>query len=572
MPESSADSPPFDTDVLIVGAGPVGLTLAMDLAGRGVRVTVAELRAWLEPPSVKCNHVSARTMERFRQLGVADKLRRGGLPDTHPNDVVFRTAMTGHELTRIPIPNRLERFVDNGGPDTWWPTPEPPHRINQIYLEPILLEHAAALPNVTLHNRTRVTAFEQDAEGVRATLQSLDDGSERTVRARYLVGCDGGSSSVRKAIGAQFEGTAVIQQVQSTFIRARDLLSRLPGKPAWCYYAVNPRRCGTVFAIDGHETWLVHNHLHPHETDFDAVDRDQSIRHILGVGADFEYEVISKEDWVGRRLVANRFRDRRVFIAGDAAHLWVPYAGYGMNAGIADALNLSWLLAAQVQGWADPAMLDAYEAERQPITEQVSRFAMDHAQKMIRARSAVPPNIEADDDAGRAERARIGEEAYRLNVQQFCCAGLNFGYYYQGSPIIAADPDDAPPPYAMGDFTPSTAPGCRAPHFWLADGRSLYDALGPGYTLLCTRPGVDARALLAAADAAGIPMQGLDIADEAARPPEYRHALLLVRPDQHVVWRGEKLPGDVQVLLAQLRGATPRTTANTGQHSGLATA
>src|SRR5690606_34976219 len=218
-------------------------------------------------------------------------------------------------------------------------------------------------------------------------------------------------------------------------------------------------------------------HLNPHETEFDSVDRDQSIRHILGVGDDFAYEVISKEDWVGRRLVAQRFRDRRVFIAGDAAHLWVPYAGYGMNAGIADALNLSWLLAAQVQGWAHPAMLDAYEAERQPITEQVSRFAMDHAQKMIKARSAVPANIEDGDAAGAAARALIGEEAYQLNVQQFCCAGLNYGYYYEGSPIIESD-GEAPPAYTMGGFTPSTVPGCRAPHFWLADGRSLYDALG----------------------------------------------------------------------------------------------
>lgn len=561
----------FDTDVLVVGAGPVGLTLAMDLAGRGVHVTVAELRAYGEPPNVKCNHVAARTMERFRQLGVADKLRRAGLPDEHPNDVVFRTTLTGVELTRIPIPNRLERFVDNGGPDTWWPTPEPPHRINQLFLEPILLEHAAALPNVTLHNRTRVAAFEQDADGVTATLEPLDGGTARQLRARFLVGCDGGSSTVRKAMGAQFEGTPVIQRVQSTYIRARDLLGRLPGKPAWCYYAVNPRRCGTVFAIDGRETWLVHNHLHPHETEFDSVDRDWSIRQILGVGDDFRYEVISKEDWVGRRLVANRFRDRRAFIAGDAAHLWVPYAGYGMNAGIADALNLSWLLAAQVQGWADAAMLDAYEAERQPITQQVSHFAMDHAQQMIKARSAVPPNIEADDDAGAAERRRIGDEAYRLNVQQFCCAGLNFGYYYRGSPIIAPD-DEPPPPYTMGSFTPSTVPGCRAPHFPLADGRSLYDAFGPGYTLLVTRRGVPAGALVDAAARAGVPLQVLDIVGEPLRPATYAHALLLCRPDQHVVWRGQALPADADALVDLLRGVRVQDSQAAGMSAVTQTA
>ncbi|MEL0488907.1 FAD-dependent monooxygenase, partial [Neisseria gonorrhoeae] len=126
-------------------------------------------------------------------------------------------------------------------------------------------------------------------------------------------------------------------------------------------------------------------------------------------------------------------RDRHVFIAGDAAHLWVPYAGYGMNAGIADAINLSWLLAARLQGWGEEAMLDAYEAERQPITAQVSQFAMDHAQKMIKARRAVPANIEQAGAEGDALRAEIGQEAYELNVQQFCCAGLNFGYFYSGS-------------------------------------------------------------------------------------------------------------------------------------------
>jgi 2-polyprenyl-6-methoxyphenol hydroxylase-like FAD-dependent oxidoreductase len=168
------------------------------------------------------------------------------------------------------------------------------------------------------------------------------------VRARFLIGCDGGRSTVRKAIGATFVGTPVIQKVQSTYLRAPDLLARIPGERAWCCYAFNPRRSGVCFAIDGRETFLVHNHFQPSETDFDAVDRDASIRHILGVGADFRYDVISKEDWIGRRLVADRFRDRRVFICGDAAHLWVPYAGYGMNAGIADAMNLSWHLASHL--------------------------------------------------------------------------------------------------------------------------------------------------------------------------------------------------------------------------------
>lgn len=542
-----------DANVLIVGAGPVGLTMAIDLAWRGIPVTVIEQRRYGEPPPVKCNHVSSRTMEQFRRLGVASKLRNAGLPEDYPNDVVFRTRMTGLELTRIPIPCRRDRYSATGGPDTWWPTAEPPHRINQIYLEPILLEHAASLAGVTILNRTELLDFQQDGDTVTVRTRQLDTGAEDTLRTRYLVGCDGGSSTVRKQMGARLEGTAVIQRVQSTHIRAPGLKALLPGQPAWCYYSVNPDRCGTVFAIDGQETWLVHNHLHPDEPEFDSVDRDASIRHILGVDQHFEYTVISKEDWVGRRLVADRFRHGNVFIAGDAAHLWVPYAGYGMNAGIADALNLSWLLAARLQGWAEESILDAYEIERQPITEQVSHFVMNHAAKMIKARRAVPPNIEDLDAEGEAARKLIGQEAYELNVQQFCCAGLNFGYFYQGSPIIDYD-DEAAPGYTMGGFTPSTVPGCRAPHFVLADGRSLYDAFGPGYTLLRQDPQLDVTALLTAARSLKMPIELIDLHDEPALPDAYRHALVMCRSDQHIVWRGQQLPADLPAMLAKLRG------------------
>jgi 2-polyprenyl-6-methoxyphenol hydroxylase-like FAD-dependent oxidoreductase len=548
----------FEADVLVVGAGPVGLSAAMDLSARGAKVIVAETRAYKEPPNVKCNHVAARTMERFRRLGVGRKLRDAGLPADFPNDVAFRTSATGIELTRIPIPSRSERYTSREGPDTWWPTPEPPHRINQLFLEPILLEHTAQLPGVRLLNRTQVTGFAQDASGVQARALDLPSGDETQIRARFLIGCDGGSSTIRKAMGAKLEGTPVIQRVQSTYIRAPQLRSMIPGKVAWCTYAVNPRRCGTVFAIDGHETWLVHNHLNPNEPEFDSIDRDGSIRNILGAGEDFEYEVISKEDWVGRRLVAGRFRGGNVFVAGDAAHLWVPYAGYGMNAGIADALNLTWLIGAVLQGWGGEAMLDAYEAERQPITQQVSQFAMEHAAKMIRARSAVPANIEAQDEDGQRERERIGREAYELNVQQFCCAGLNFGYFYEGSPIIVSD-GEAPPPYTMGDFTASTVPGCRAPHFWLADGTSLYDAFGPGYTLLRFDDRVEVGELMNVAARRGMPVTVVDVQGGDV-PAAYRHKLVIVRDDEHVAWRGNSIP-DAAALVAILCGASSSTTS-----------
>ncbi|RIK41097.1 MAG: monooxygenase [Chloroflexi bacterium] len=547
-------TPPTTTDVLIVGAGPVGLTLALDLAARGVRCIVLELRERGEPPSVKCNHVAARSMEIFRRLGVVQVVRNAGLPEDFPHDIVFRTTMTGRELARIPIPCRRDRYTTTEGPDAWWPTPEGPHRINQIYLEPILFEHAWARDGITIHNRVAYERFQQDDNGVSVTARRLDDGATLRFEAQYLVGCDGGRSTVRHQIGAQFVGDAVVQRVQSSYIRAPQLLALVEG-PSWGSISLNPRRSGTVYAIDGRETWLLHNYLRDDETDFESVDRDWAIRAILGVGPDFHYDVISNEDWFGRRLVANRFRDRRVFICGDAAHIWVPYAGYGMNAGIADADNLAWLLAARINGWGAEGILDAHERERLPITEQVSYFAMDHAHAMAKQRRAVPPEIEADGPAGEAARAAVGQAAYNLNVQQYAAAGLNFGYYYADSPLIAYD-GAVHPPYTMGTFTPSTVPGCRTPHFWLSDGRSLYDVLGPEYTLLRFDPSADIAPLLAAAAARSVPLDVLDV-DAADAGDAYETALVLSRPDQHVAWRGNALPADPAQLVERIRGALP---------------
>lgn len=539
--------------VFIIGAGPVGLTLAMDLAQRGIQVLVAEMRHRGEPPAVKCNHVSARSMEVFRRLGVAQALRNTGLPADYPNDVAYRTTFTGQEMSRIPIPARQDRYTATGGPDTWWPTPEPPHRINQLFLEPVLFAHAAATPGVTILNRVRVDGFEQTDQGVTATGVDLDTGAAFQVNASYLIGCDGGRSMVRKALGVKLSGTDVVGRVQSTYFRAPDLIQRQRGERAWATFSLNPRRSGNVYAIDGRETWLLHNYLRDDEPDFDSVDRDWAIREILGVGPDFQYEVLSKEDWVGRRLVADRFRDGRVFLCGDAAHLWFPMAGYGMNAGIADAMNLSWTLAAHLQGWGGAAMLDVYQAERQPITEQVSVFAMNHAYALADKRKGVPEGIEAEGPEGQHLRTTMGQALYDLNVKQYCCGGLNFGYFYDQSPIVAYGGETAPT-YTMDQFTPSTVPGCRAPHLWLAPGRSLYDALGMGYTLLRTDAGVNVQPLLDAAAQRGVPLQVLDLAADVTEDL-YPQKLVLVRPDQHVAWRGDVLPADPLALVDRVRGA-----------------
>jgi 2-polyprenyl-6-methoxyphenol hydroxylase-like FAD-dependent oxidoreductase len=546
-------APRIDTDVLIVGAGPVGLTLGMDLARRGVDVTLVEMRAAGEPPSVRANVVSARTMEAFRRLGIVRAVREAGLPADYPNDVAIRTTAIGFELARVPIPCRAERYTDKSGPDGWWPTPEPPHRINQMFLEPALFAAAAAMPRLHLLNRMRVIGFEQRDEGVLAIAKNLDTASERRICARYLVGCDGAHSEIRRGIGATLMGDAALMQAQSTYIRAPDLLGLMPGA-VWAIDCINPRNRGLVFAIDGRERWLVHKFV-PIGTPV-PTDREQSVRDILGLPSSSRCETLGKEDWTARRMIAGRFRDRRVFLCGDAAHIWVPFAAYGMNAGIADAMNLSWMLAAVIKGWADSQLLDAYEIERQPITEQVSRHAMNLALAWSDRYGPIPDVIEQPGSEGDAVRSRIGQQASKIIVAGMCCGGLNFGYYYEDSPIIAYD-GEAAPAYTLYDFRQSTVPGCRTPHLWLRDGRSLYDALGPDYTLLRFDPDIDIEDLVIAAAHRNVPMEVLDVdADEAIGL--YPCKLLLSRPDQHVAWRGNSLPSDSMALIERARGASAR--------------
>ena len=396
------------------------------------------------------------------------------------------------------------------------------------------------------------------------TLRDLETGAVRRLSCRYLIGCDGARSVVRKAIGAELAGDAVVQRVQSTFIRAPDLIDRQRHERAWGTGVINPRRSGMVYAIDGRERWLVHNYLKPGEGDFDSVDRDACIRTILGVDADFSYDIISREDWYGRRLIADRFRDRCAFIAGDAAHIWVPYAGYGMNAGIADAMNLSWLLAAHLNGWAPASILDAYEAERWPITSQVSRFAMSHAEAEIRRRGAVPDEIEDAGPRAKLARREVGRLTYEINVQQYACAGLNFGTYYDRSPIIAYDGSEHPA-YTMNSYTPSTVPGCRTPHLWCEDGRSLYDAMGPEFTLLRFDPAVDVAPLERAARDRGVPLKILDIRTASGRHFRWRRAGVVAAGPACGLARRLRCRRIRSALIDRVRGAATSARPRIGQ-------
>ncbi len=547
----------MEAHVTIVGAGPVGLTMAMDLARRGVSVIVVESRAEDEPADAKCNTVAARTMEIFRRLGVADQVRAAGLADDFPTDVRFCTSVAGHEITRIPLPSRNERFgagarSAEGYIDSHWATPEPMVRVSQLYLNPILYAHAKTFERVALLPETTFLRYEDHGGSVAATCQTAS-GKELEIRSRYFVGCDGATSPVRKQMGVRLLGDAEISRQRSSLVRCPAIKDLFPGKPAWMSWVINPRQAGVVVAIDGGELWLIHRSMSL-ERDFESVDRDQSIRDVLGVGDDFTWEVEGHQDWTGRRMVASRFRDGNVFLCGDAAHIWIPFAGYGMNAGIADCTNLSWMMAAVLQGQADEALLEAHERERHPITEQVSRLAMGKALEYMQKsqRRRIPKVLESDGFVGRMVRKRLGRQLYEINWPQFAPEGLNFGYYYDDSPVIHYDGESAPT-YEMGSATPSTVPGCRLPHFWLDDEVSVYDRLGLGYTLLDFGGNGVGKSLAHAFESRRIP---LDVLDLSERPAPYTHDLILARTDQHIAWRGDQLPDDLDGFVTQLAGST----------------
>ncbi len=533
--------------VLIIGGGPVGLSLGMDLASRGIDTLILEQRAAMEAPEPRCNHVSARTMEVFRRLGVADQVRASGLPANYPHDVAYVTSMSGYELGRVRIPSRANRFNDAGYADGGWPTPEPPHRINQVYLEPVLFRHATTFEKLTIVSNFRAQTITQLESSVRVEGTDLSTGETRQFEAQFVAGCDGASSMVRKLLGVELRGDDGLMYSMMATITAPTLLHKVGCNPAWMYWILNPRQLGAIIALDGADKWVV-NAFYSSPQDAATFDWHAAIRRCIG--SDVDFTIHTRKPWVGRRLLADKFSVGNVFLLGDAAHNWIPMAGYGMNAGIADAANLAWKLAAVINGWADPDLLPTFETERRPILDQVSSIAA-----LVRRKNnlEISPEVEAPGTAGDAYRAQLGQYMVANDGPQFACIGLNFGYYYEDSPAIVYD-GAQPPAYTIGSYTPSTCPGCRLPHIWLHDKSSLYDHLGPGYTLLRCNPGVDVSALQDAARAAGVPLHLIDLHGQSGASI-YDRPLLLVRPDQHIAWRGTTIPTNVEELIAQIRGS-----------------
>lgn len=510
------------SEILIVGAGPAGLTLAIDLAQRGVACHVVEVTEERDV-NPRCNTTSARSMEIFRRLGLADEIRRAGLPEDYPTSIHYRTTLTGEDIYRIALPSSGDVLA--GVAKDSWPTPEPQHRISQLYLEPILERHARKLPGLTLERGTGLVELRQHDDHVEAVVET--GGNRRTLHCAYVVGCDGAHSTVRRLLGIRYEGVDEIQRFVSTFVRSPELGWLAAGDRAWTYWTYG-RRPASLIAIDGKSLWLNHVAFPPgHDTE--AEDPGQLLRE--AVGGPVEHDVLGVVRWTGRRLVAQRYRAGRVFLAGDAAHIWIPVGGFGMNAGIQDAATLGWMLAAVHHGWAPPKLLDAYEPERKPVGEQFATAVGAQARTSF---ADVSPDIHLPGPEGERARAEFAERLAGTEPRRYSPDGFSFGYHYAGSPLVVGGADQAE--ITMEDYQDRARPGYRLPHSWLDDGRSVFDVLGPGFTLLRTDPRIGTAAWTLAARELGVPLVVVDLPGQW--PGRYPAGLLLVRPDQHVAWMG----------------------------------
>jgi 2-polyprenyl-6-methoxyphenol hydroxylase-like FAD-dependent oxidoreductase len=570
----------LNTDVLIAGGGPCGLMLANELGRRGIATLLVDAKQ-STAFNPQANATQARTMEHFRRLGFADEVRAQGLPPDHPTDIAYFTRYTGHELARLSLPTAAEavRNVKNMGGS--WSAAELPHRVSQKFVEAILRRHAEAHAGNEIRYGWRLTGFEDARSHVDAVVQPVEgerphpsplpggEGATREqasshgkaatpgpgavrVRAKFLVGADGPRSLVRNALRIAWGGGTGVRrdfmggQMFAVYLRAPDFYRVFPHARAWMYVSVNAQRRAFMASVDGRAEFAFHAAVHEGE-DADRWNADDARRVFAqALGCEIPIEVLSFGTWTaGHSLVAQSFQHGRVFLAGDAAHLFTPTGGLGYNTAVEDAVNLGWKLAQVLRGSSPPALLDSHEVERRPLALRNTGYARRFADSV----GLFPARPVLEEDGAQGEAARREASAH-LNAHvrlEFNIPGVTFGGRYDGSPLIVPD-GSTPPPDAANSYTPTAAPGGRPPHAWLDDGRSLYDSFGPEWTLLVlgneartTRPFEEAAQSLA------LELKVVHHAQPALRAL-YEAPLVLIRPDQIVAWRGHQAGDAARVL------------------------
>jgi 2-polyprenyl-6-methoxyphenol hydroxylase-like FAD-dependent oxidoreductase len=536
--------PAMDTQVIIVGAGPVGLTLAFDLGRRGIRCVLVEQKQEPQflPKMERCN---ARTMEMYRRVGLADAIRAAGLPVDSPMDVYVVLSMTRPPLLHLKYPSvEQARHEIDGSRDGTRPL-EPYQLISQYTLEPFLKARAERIPSITLRYGTEFLDSQQDTSGVTVLVRRHGGTAER-IRAAYLVGCDGGASQIRKQLGIPLRGEGNLATLRQALYRCDELYDRLP-------LGVGPGRGRHYLSVDSHGSFLIMQDSRRHWTVHAAAECDEEMRHRFEtlVGVPVKYEMLYCGEWRQNLLLADRYASGRVFLAGDAVHLMIPTGGLGMNTGVGDAFDLSWKLAGTLAGWGGPQLLRSYEIERRQIGERnigASRYAALGYRKW---RSRCAPALYEETPAGTAAREDLAAVADIEQRKVNEMVGAELGYRYVDSPIIDNIPGG--PEHLYREYRPTTWPGARLPHAWL-DGVAVQDFIPKdGYTLLRLNPQHDTAPLRAAFEARGAPLTVLDLPGQPVREI-YERDLLLLRPDMHVVWRDNRMPQEPNELVAVATG------------------
>jgi 2-polyprenyl-6-methoxyphenol hydroxylase-like FAD-dependent oxidoreductase len=529
--------------VLICGGGPVGLALAIELGLRGVECLLVE-QGDGSVSLPKMSQLSTRTMEFCRRWGIADQVKKAGWPEEHPADFIYATNMIGHELFR-------QKFAPYAKQGDLGYTPEGPRQCPQIFFDPILLCHAASLPSVTLRHRTRLESFDQDANSVHAHLISLETGNAERIHADYLVGCDGFDGHVRKALNTEYEGSGVLSYSVSIFFRSKSL-GTLHNKGWGRFYRLvdSSGHWSDLIAIDGKELWRLTCFQVDPETDTNSFDVEALL--IRAAGTSFSHEVLSVLPWKRRELVATSYGRGRVFIAGDAAHQMSPTGGLGMNTGIGDAVDVGWKLAAVMQSWGGPHLLESYEIERKPVA--VSSVIASSDTYVHETSLPVDPAIAENSTEGERGRRQFAEalRGRRGQGNERIHESVKLNYCYEGSPIIWSD-DMKAQVMKDGNFMVHCRTGSRAPHAWLGENISTLDLFGDGFVLLRFGRNIGASSLVTAASARHVPLRVVDI-DDRDIAALYERKLVLVRPDGHVAWRDHACPDDAGALIDRVRG------------------